>query len=116
VSFAGVQGGYGNVVFIKHRNGHETVYAHLSKMNVRVGQNVGQGETIGLVGATGWATGPHLHFEFRVNGIHQDPMTIARQSETVPVPTAVLPFFKQLAAVVGTQLQAAATLGQTRSE
>lgn len=116
VSFAGVQGGYGNVVFIKHRNGHETVYAHLSKMNVRVGQNVGQGETIGLVGATGWATGPHLHFEFRVNGIHQDPMTIARQSETVPVPTAVLPFFKQLAAVVGTQLQAAATLGQTRAE
>jgi murein DD-endopeptidase MepM/ murein hydrolase activator NlpD len=116
VSFAGVQGGYGNVVFIKHRNGHETVYAHLSKMNVRVGQNVGQGETIGLVGATGWATGPHLHFEFRVNGIHQDPMTIARQSETVPVPTAVLPFFKQLAAVVATQLQAAATLGQTRAE
>jgi murein DD-endopeptidase MepM/ murein hydrolase activator NlpD len=116
VSFAGVQGGYGNVVFIKHRNGHETVYAHLSKMNVRVGQNVGQGETIGLVGATGWATGPHLHFEFRVNGIHQDPMTIARQSETVPVPAAVLPFFKQLAAVVATQLQAAATLGQTRAE
>ena len=116
VSFAGVQGGYGNVVFIKHRNGHETVYAHLSKINVRVGQSVAQGSTIGLVGATGWATGPHLHFEFRVNGVHQDPMTIARQSETVPVPTAAMPVFKQLANVVGTQLQAASTIVQTRAE
>ncbi|MGB4115272.1 MAG: M23 family metallopeptidase [Polaromonas sp.] len=116
VSFAGVQGGYGNVVIVKHRNNHETLYAHLSKINVRVGQSIGQGETIGLVGSTGWSTGPHLHFEFRVNGVHQDPMTIARQSETVPVPTAALPMFKQLAAVVGTQLQAAATIGQTRTE
>ncbi len=116
VDFAGRQNGYGNVVFVKHRNGHETVYAHLSKINVRVGQNVGQGDTVGLVGATGWATGPHLHFEFRVNGVQQDPMTIAKQSETVPVPTAALPMFKQLASVVSTQLQAAATIGQTRGE
>jgi murein DD-endopeptidase MepM/ murein hydrolase activator NlpD len=116
VSFAGNQNGYGNVVFIKHRNGHETVYAHLSKVNVRVGQSVAQGDNIGLVGATGWATGPHLHFEFRVNGVHQDPMTIARQSETVPVPMAALPTFKRLAAVVSTQLQAAATIVQTRAE
>ena len=116
VSFAGSQNGYGNVVFVKHRNGHETVYAHLSKVNVRVGQSVAQGDNIGLVGATGWATGPHLHFEFRVNGVHQDPMTIARQSETVPVPLAALPTFKRLAAVVSTQLQAAATIGQTRAE
>lgn len=116
VSFAGSQTGYGNVVFVKHRNGHETVYAHLSRVNARVGQRVAQGDTIGLVGATGWATGPHLHFEFRVNGVHQDPMTIARQSETVPVPMAALPTFKRLAAVVSTQLQAAATIVQTRAE
>ena len=116
VSFAGVQGGYGNVVFIKHRNGHETVYAHLSQINVRVGQSMQQGDTIGLVGSTGWATGPHLHFEFRVDGVHQDPMTIARQSNTVPVPTAALPLFRQLAAVVNIQLQAASTIGQTRVE
>ena len=116
VSFAGSQNGYGNVVFIKHRNGHETVYAHLSRINVRVGQSVGQGDTIGLVGSTGWATGPHLHFEFRVNGVHQDPMMIARQSETVPVPTAALPMFRQLASNVGIQLQAASTIGQTRTE
>ena len=116
VSFAGSQGGYGNVVFVKHRNGHETVYAHLSKINVSLGQQVQQGDTIGLVGATGWATGPHLHFEFRVDGVHQDPMTIAQQSDTIPVPAAAMPLFKQLATVIRTQLQAAASLGQTQAE
>ena len=116
VSFAGVQGGYGNVVFIQHRNGHETVYAHLDEINVKPGQAVTQGQTIGLVGQSGWATGPHLHFEFRVNGVHQDPMTMAQQSQTVPVPTAQLPAFRQLATGIRDQLQAAATLTQTRSE
>ncbi len=116
VTFAGTQNGYGNVVFVKHRNGHETVYAHLSKINVRQGQSVSQGQTIGLVGSTGWATGPHLHFEFRVNGAQQDPMTIAKQSETIPVAAAAMPAFRQLAAGVKSQLQAAATIGQTRAE
>ena len=116
VEFAGSQNGYGNVVFIKHRNGHETVYAHLSKISVARGQNVSQGQTVGLVGSTGWATGPHLHFEFRVNGMQQDPMTIAKQSETVPVSSASLPLFNQISAGVKAQLQAAATLGQTRTE
>ena len=110
VEFSGVQNGYGNVVFIKHRNGHETVYAHLSKLMVQRGQTVSQGQTIGLVGATGWATGPHLHFEFRVNGEHKDPMTIAKQSETVPVSSAALPAFRQLASEATAQLQAAATM------
>ena len=116
VSFAGVQGGYGNVVFIKHRNGHETVYAHLSQMNVRVGQSVSQGDTIGLVGATGWATGPHLHFEFRVHGVHQDPMTIASQSDTIPVPAEFLPTFRQLASSVSSELRAASTIRLARAE
>ena len=116
VEFSGVQNGYGNVVFIKHRNGHETVYAHLSKLLVQRGQNVSQGQTVGLVGSTGWSTGPHLHFEFRVNGTQQDPMTIAKQSETIPVSTAALPLFRQLAANVKTELQAAASIGQTRAE
>ena len=116
VSFAGVQGGYGNVVVVKHRNNHETLYAHLSQINVRVGQPISQGDTIGLVGSTGWSTGPHLHFEFRVNGVHQDPMTIASQSDTVPVPAAVLPMFKQLADVTHKKLQAAATIGLTSAE
>ncbi|MES2361228.1 MAG: peptidoglycan DD-metalloendopeptidase family protein [Pseudomonadota bacterium] len=116
VEFSGVQNGYGNVVFIKHRNGHETVYAHLSKLMVQKGQNVSQGQTIGLVGSTGWATGPHLHFEFRVNGTQQDPMTIAKQSETIPLSAAALPAFKKLAENVKTELQAATTIGQTRAE
>ena len=116
VEFSGVQNGYGNVVFIKHRNGHETVYAHLSKLLVQRGQNVSQGQTVGLVGSTGWATGPHLHFEFRVNGTQKDPMTIAKQSETIPVPPAALPVFRQLAETVKTELLAAATIGQTKAE
>lgn len=116
VEFSGVQNGYGNVVFIKHRNGHETVYAHLSKISVQRGQNVTQGQQIGLVGSTGWATGPHLHFEFRVNGIQQDPMTIAKQSETIPVPSAALPAFTLLAAGVKSQLQAFSSVSQTRAE
>ena len=116
VEFAGVQNGYGNVVFIKHHNNHETVYAHLSKINVQQGQTVSQGQTIGLVGATGWATGPHLHFEFRVNGIQQDPMTLAKQSDVIPVPAAALPQFRQLANGVRNQLQAAASIDQTRAE
>ena len=116
VEFAGSQKGYGNVVFIKHRNGHETVYAHLSQINVKLGQSVEQGDTIGLVGSTGWATGPHLHFEFRVDGVHHDPMTIASQSGTVPVSTAALPQFRQLSAVVASQLLAAQTIGQSRGE
>ena len=116
VTFAGIQGGYGNVVTVTHRSGHETLYAHLSKINVRVGQKVSQSETIGLVGSTGWSTGPHLHFEFRVNGVHQDPMTIAKQSDTIAVPDSAKAHFRQLAAVIGSQLQAAASMGQTRSE
>ena len=116
VSFSGVQNGYGNVVFIKHRNNQETVYAHLSKLLVQNGQNVSQGQTIGLVGSTGWATGPHLHFEVRVNGTQQDPMTMAKQSNTIPVPAAALPQFRQLANGVKNQLLAAATIGQTRAE
>ena len=116
VEFAGMQNGYGNVVFIKHHNNQETVYAHLSKISVQRGQKVSQGQTIGLVGMTGWATGPHLHFEVRVNGTQQDPMAMARQSETIPVPAAALPQFRQLAAGVKNQLLAAATISQTRAE
>jgi len=116
VSFAGAQNGYGNVIFIKHRNNTETVYAHLSKIMVQRGQNVAQGQTIGLVGSTGWATGPHLHFEVRVNGVQHDPMAMAQRSETVPVPAAVQPLFRQAAAEVKTALQAAASINQTRFE
>jgi murein DD-endopeptidase MepM/ murein hydrolase activator NlpD len=110
VEFAGVQGGFGNVVMVKHGGSNLTVYAHLSRINVRRGQSVNQGQNVGAVGQTGWATGPHLHFEFRVNGAHRDPMTIARQSESVPVAAAARPAFNQAAAQVRTQLAAAAQM------
>lgn len=116
VTFAGVQNGFGNVVFIKHRNNNETVYAHLSKINVQRGQSVTQSQTVGLVGMTGWATGPHLHFEFRVNGVQQDPMTIAKQGDTVTLSKADLPLFSQIAAGAKSQLLAAASMNQTQAE
>ena len=116
VEFAGTQGGFGNVVFINHRSGHTTVYAHLSRIAVQRGARVAQGQTIGAVGATGWATGPHLHFEFRVDGKHQDPTVLARQSESIPLPAASMPAFKRLAAMVKGELQAAGAIGQSRAE
>lgn len=117
VDFAGVQNGFGNVVFIKHRNQHVTVYAHLSKILVKKGQSVEQGQNIGAVGSTGWATGPHLHFEFRVNGAHQDPMIIARQSEAAaPVSAAARPAFDRLASVMRTELASAELIQQASAE
>jgi murein DD-endopeptidase MepM/ murein hydrolase activator NlpD len=110
VEFAGVQNGFGNVVMIKHRNNIMTVYAHLSRINVRTGQSVSQAQNVGLVGQTGWATGPHLHFEFRVAGVHKDPLTIAQQSESIPVAASARAAFNQAAAQVRMQLAAAASM------
>ena len=109
VEFAGVQNGFGNVVIVKHGNSAETVYAHLSRINVRPGEKVEQGQHIGAVGATGWATGPHLHYEFRVNGIHQDPLLTAGESGAVPVSAAARPVFNRLSYSMRSQLSAAAT-------
>uniref|UniRef100_UPI002680078D peptidoglycan DD-metalloendopeptidase family protein n=1 Tax=Pseudaquabacterium pictum TaxID=2315236 RepID=UPI002680078D len=110
VDLAGRQNGYGNVVQVQHANGRSTLYAHLSRIDVRQGQRVEQGQSIGAVGATGWATGPHLHFEFRVNGQFQDPLTIARASETIQIDAAAKPRFEQLAQVAMKQLDAAETM------
>lgn len=76
VTFAGRKGGYGNVVIIQHGSRYETLYAHLSKFNqnARVGRYVKQGQVIGYVGSTGLATGPHLHYEFRMDGVHRDSL------------------------------------------
>ena len=114
VEFAGTQNGYGNVVIIKHSGANSTVYAHLSRLMVRTGQHVTQGDTIALTGATGWATGPHLHFEFRVNGQQRDPLAMARQSEAIPLPAAARPAFNAAAAQVR-QLLASAAQMQTAS-
>ena len=110
VAFSGVQRGYGNVVEIKHRDGKSTLYAHMHTIAVRKGQALSQGDRIGTVGSTGWSTGPHLHFEFRVNGVHHDPMTLARQSESIPLSAAARPAFDRIAATVRRELAAAASL------
>ncbi len=76
VNFAGNKGSYGNVIFIDHEGGNQTRYAHLSKIAVSTGQMVKGGQIIGYVGSTGRATGPHLHFEYRVGGKPVDPRPI----------------------------------------
>jgi murein DD-endopeptidase MepM/ murein hydrolase activator NlpD len=67
------------VVLVRHPNGYVTLYAHLSAFapGLRQGRRVSQGEVVGLVGLSGLATGPHLHYEFHVNGVHQNPMRLA---------------------------------------
>jgi hypothetical protein len=109
VQFAGVQRGYGKVVLIRHRNGKDsTVYAHLSRIDVKQGQAVAQGETIGAVGMTGMTTGPHLHFEFRVNNDPVNPtMALADQHENTPVSPAGKAAFAKLAADMKSQITAA---------
>jgi murein DD-endopeptidase MepM/ murein hydrolase activator NlpD len=78
VSFEGVRGGYGNAVVLAHGNDISTLYGHMSRFarNLRIGAHVQQGEVIGFVGMTGLATGPHLHYEYLVNGVHKDPQTV----------------------------------------
>lgn len=85
VIFAGHKGGYGNVLEIRHRNGFVTRYGHLRGFakGIRRGRSVTQGETVAYVGATGLATGPHLHFEVLVNGVQRDPRNALRQSAGV---------------------------------
>jgi murein DD-endopeptidase MepM/ murein hydrolase activator NlpD len=73
IRFAQKKGGYGNVVIVRHYNGLETVYAHLSKIKVKEGDVIGAGDLIGLAGTTGHSTGPHLHFEIRFMGVPVDP-------------------------------------------
>jgi murein DD-endopeptidase MepM/ murein hydrolase activator NlpD len=116
VEFAGVQNGFGNVVFVRHGQQNVTVYAHLSHVDVRKGQSVDQGQKIGAVGSTGWATGPHLHFEFRVNGQHKDPATLARQSEATPVTAASKPTFDEQARLNRVALAAAASMETTSAQ
>ena len=78
VTRASRNGSFGNLVIVKHAGGFETKYAHLSKYanGVKKGKRVRQGDIIGYVGTTGSATGPHLHYEFLMGGVHQNPRTI----------------------------------------
>lgn len=115
VTFAGWQNGYGNVIQIQHANERTTLYGHLSRIDVRVGQRVDQGTVIGAVGATGWATGPHLHFELKVKGEHQDPLLIAKASEAVTLSPAAQARFAVVAKEFRQQLEQALVSADTHS-
>jgi murein DD-endopeptidase MepM/ murein hydrolase activator NlpD len=111
VTFSGWMNGYGNTVQIDHGRGDTTLYAHLSRIDVRNGGQVRKGDRIGAVGATGWATGPHLHFEFREGGVLRDPLEVARsrQSERIELTAQAKPEFQRVAMAMRSQLAAAAS-------
>ena len=104
VEYAGPRGGYGNTVILRHPGQYSTVYAHLSRIAVKRGARVDQNDTIGFVGQTGWATGPHLHYEFRINGQSRNPMSIAMPAAS-PVPAAELAAFQAHAAPLIARLE-----------
>jgi len=115
VEHAGLKGGYGKVVIIRHNGQFATVYAHLSRVNVHRGQRVAQNDTIGAVGQTGWATGPHLHYEFRVGGEARNPFSIAMPAAN-PVAAQDLPAFRNYAEPLISRLDLIANSALARAE
>ncbi len=95
IDFAGVQTGYGNVVIVRHAGAYATVYGHLSGFaaGLHRGSRVAQGDVIGRVGMTGWATGPHLHYEFRIDGVPRDPLRVTLPPAE-PIAAEQLPLFR----------------------
>jgi murein DD-endopeptidase MepM/ murein hydrolase activator NlpD len=94
ITFAGWQNGYGRTVIIDHGQGITTLYGHMSRFSgYKTGARVSQGPTIGFVGASGLASGPHLHYEFRVRGVHRDPLTVT-MPKPEPLPSGELARFR----------------------
>jgi murein DD-endopeptidase MepM/ murein hydrolase activator NlpD len=117
VEFAGNQRGYGNVIEIKHRDGKSTLFAHLSRIGVQKGQKVEQGDIVGAVGSTGFSTGPHLHFEFRIDGEHRDPLTlVAEGGGSQPLSAAAKPVFDKNSVFMRGQLAQAASVRLASAE
>lgn len=114
VSFVGWQNGYGRTVVLDHGNGTTTLYGHMSRFGkYKTGSRVSQGATIGYVGMTGLASGPHLHYEFRVKGVHRDPLTVTMPkpdpltgAELARFRAATAPAMAQLKRVEGVRLAA----------
>ena len=96
IAFLGTKGGYGRVVILEHGAGISTLYGHMSRFakGARNGQRVSQGQTIGYVGSSGAATGPHLHYEYRINGMHKNPRTVALP-DAKPIPAQYMAEFQQ---------------------
>lgn len=97
VHFVGSQNGYGNTIVLRHDEKHSTLYAHLSrfKAGLRTGQRINQGDTIGYVGQTGWATGPHLHYEFKIHGKPVNPLSVTLPIANTPLDQTQLSLFKK---------------------
>ena len=114
---AGARGGYGNAIEVRHGSGITTLYAHLSGFasGVRAGARVRQGEPIGFVGATGYATGPHLHYEFKMAGVHQDPLRVALP-KAEPIPSRLKPQFMQVANEARATIDLVSTASAARFE
>lgn len=105
VAFAGWKGGYGRTVILDHGRGNTTLYAHMSRFgNYKAGQRVPQGKVIGFVGTSGLSTGPHLHYEFRVNGVHRNPLSVT-MPPAEPLSGAALVAFKAQAAPALARIQ-----------
>lgn len=105
VIFKGKKGGYGKVMILQHGTKYTTLYAHLKTYNrkIKTGSKVKQGQTIAYVGSSGLATGPHLHYEFRVNGVHRNPLTV-KLPESNPVPKRYMADFELMTSPVLAQL------------
>lgn len=106
VAFMGTKGGYGRVVILQHGQSYETLYAHLSRYRsgMRAGSKVKQGQIIGYVGSSGLATAPHLHYEFRVNGMHKNPVNIVMPRAN-PIPRQQLTAFQSQIAPLIAQME-----------
>ena len=114
---AGKRGGYGNAIEIRHGGGVTTLYGHLSAFarGIRAGTRVHQGEPIGYVGHTGFATGPHLHYEFKIGGVHQDPLRVALP-KAEPVAPALRAEFERVAAQARGTIERVSVASSTRFE
>jgi len=98
VIFAGKKGGYGNMIDIRHRNGMVSRYGHMRNFasGIRPGTHVAMGSTIGYVGMTGWATGPHLHFEIRIDGVAKNPRVALESKGGEPIPAGERALFQKM--------------------
>ena len=98
VIFAGKRGGYGNMIDIRHRNGMVSRYGHMRNFakGMKPGTHVAMGSTIGYVGMTGWATGPHLHFEIRVDGVAKNPRLALESRSGEPIPASERALFQKM--------------------
>lgn len=108
VAFAGTKGGYGRVIILEHGGGISTLYGHMSRFakGMHNGQRVNQGDTIGFVGSSGAATGPHLHYEYRLNGVHKNPRTVPLP-DAKPIPDQYLAEFQNRSGVLFADLDRA---------